>query len=238
MLSYLERFLRKIKNFIENENNIRQNTHNKVRRGESMEFNNTKTYQNLLNSFAGECMAGMHYQSLADKALNLGYVSLSNELKKIAKNETMHAKQMDKFILQYGGEKNNVIISSGYPTGSETLENGLRRAIESENNEATKIYISYAHDARVEGYEDVAKLYELIANVEKIHVEKFSYLSKAFESEMLYKSKTEKVYTCSMCGHTFKSYEAWDKCPLCESSQGLVEIEYPCEEKNEKLKND
>ena len=51
-----------------------------------MQFNQTETYKNLARSFAGESQAGMRYQLVAQTAMQEGYKTLSDQIKKIAKN--------------------------------------------------------------------------------------------------------------------------------------------------------
>lgn len=198
-----------------------------------MEFKETKTYTLLARSFAGECMAGMRYQFLSDLATQQGYATLASQLKILAKNETMHAKRFMQYILQNAGEQKNIEICAGYPFDGETLESGLKGSVEAEKNEA-RIYNEFADVAESEGFEDIANTFRLVSIVEEEHKNKFAYLYKAFVDGSLYKSAEKKLYRCSNCGHTYEDYEAWTICPLCQSSQGFVEIDYPCENKNEK----
>jgi len=55
------------------------------------EFKKSQTYFNLARSFAGECQAGMRYQLMAKIAMQEGLFKLSDLIKNIAKNETVHA---------------------------------------------------------------------------------------------------------------------------------------------------
>lgn len=198
-----------------------------------MEFKETKTYTLLARSFAGECMAGMRYQILSDYATQQGYSSLATELQTLAKNETFHAKRLMQLILTHANECKNIDICAGYPFDGETLESGLKGAIDAEKNEA-RIYLEFADIAQSEGFEDVANTFKHMSAVEQEHKNKFAYLYKAFVDASLYKSTEKRLYRCENCGHTYEDYEAWTICPLCRSSQGFVEINYPCEIKNEK----
>ena len=58
-----------------------------------MQFEKTETFINLAKSFAGESQAGMRYQLIAQAAMTEGYKTLADEIKKIAKNETVHARR-------------------------------------------------------------------------------------------------------------------------------------------------
>ena len=98
-----------------------------------MEFNQTKTFKNLTAAFAGECQAGMRYQMIAQKALMQGYKTLADEIKTIAKNETMHAKTFFDFILENGAACPNAEVAGGFPFEGDTVENGLIAALNAEN---------------------------------------------------------------------------------------------------------
>ena len=65
-----------------------------------MQFEKTKTYQNLASSFAGECQAGMRYQMIAKLAMQEKYKTLSDAIKTIAKNETLHATQFFNMMIE------------------------------------------------------------------------------------------------------------------------------------------
>ena len=65
-----------------------------------MQFENTETFKNLARSFAGECQAGMRYQMIAKLAMQEKYKTLSDTLKTIAKNETLHATQFFNKIIE------------------------------------------------------------------------------------------------------------------------------------------
>ena len=60
----------------------------------------TKTAENLLKSFAGECQAGMRYQMIAKLAIKEGLKTLSDAVRTIAKNETLHATQFFNKIIE------------------------------------------------------------------------------------------------------------------------------------------
>ena len=58
-----------------------------------MDFQQSKTKENLARSFASECMEGARYQFLAKMAQQQGYEYLSNLVRTIAHNEMAHAQQ-------------------------------------------------------------------------------------------------------------------------------------------------
>ena len=123
-----------------------------------MQFENTETFKNLARSFAGECQAGMRYQMIAKLAMKEGLKTLSDTIKTIAKNETLHATQFFNKMIEKTGSRENVSFDAGYPFHMGTLEESLKFAAADEHSEMEEIYPSFAITAKNEGFEDVAAL--------------------------------------------------------------------------------
>ena len=192
-----------------------------------MHFDETQTYLNLARSFAGESQAGMRYQLIAREATAQGYIALADEIKVLAKNETVHARRFFEELTKRGEKLVNIVIDAGYPYHTGNLCEMLRLAAEDERNEHEKIYPAFAKIAADEGFKDVSALFTLIATVEKHHEQIFTYLHEAMESGNLYKNESPILYVCKECGHMHTLKEAWTICPLCKSSQGFVALHLP-----------
>ena len=195
-----------------------------------MQFCETQTYNNLARSFAGECQAGMRYQLIAREATAQGYIALADEIKTIAKNETVHARRFFEELTKRGGNDiDNIDLDAGFPFHTGNLVEALRLAAEDEKVEHERNYPEFAKVATEEGFADVAALFTMIAKVEKHHEQVFNYLHEAMESGNLYKNESPILYICKECGHKQTLKEAWDVCPLCKSSQGFVALHIPYE---------
>lgn len=194
-----------------------------------MQFQQTETYKNLARSFAGESQAGMRYQLVAQTAMQEGYKTLSDEIKKIAKNETVHARRFFEMLTEKGGNADNILLDAGYPFQAGTLAEGLDFAAMGEKSESTEIYPKFAKIAEDEGFKDVAALFRLISDVEKQHEIIFQYLRDAVREGTLYKADKPMVWICSECGHMHVGKEPWKICPLCKMEQGYVELHLPFE---------
>lgn len=194
-----------------------------------MQFRDTQTYLNLARSFAGESQAGMRYQLVAQAAMKEGFKTLADEVKKIAKNETVHARRFFELLTENGGNADNIVLNAGYPFQAGTLVEGLRFAAMGEESESTEIYPSYAKIAEEEGFKDIAAVYKMIAEVEKQHNILFNYLHDGVKKGTLYKSDSPVLWICSECGHTHVGKEAWKVCPICQKEQGYVELHLPFE---------
>ena len=194
-----------------------------------MQFEKTETFKNLARSFAGECQAGMRYQMLAKLAMNEKLKTLSDALRTIAKNETLHATQFFNKIQEKAGSCDNIEFDAGYPFHAGTLVEGLKFAERDEKDESEDIYPTFAQTAQKEGFNDIAALYRMVADVEQQHKIIFNYLANAVKSGTLYKSDKPLLWICSECGYMHVANEAWKICPLCKAEQGYVELHLPFE---------
>ena len=194
-----------------------------------MQFENTETFKNLARSFAGECQAGMRYQMIAKLAMQEKMKTLADTIKAIAKNETLHATQFFNKIIEKSGSRENISFEAGYPFHLGTLEEGLKFAAQDEHNEMEEIYPAFAVTAKKEGFEDIAALYRMIAEVEGQHQIIFQYLHDGVRNGTLYKSESPILWICSECGYMHVASEAWKVCPLCKAEQGYVDLHLPFE---------
>ena len=136
-----------------------------------MDLKGTKTEANLMAAFAGESQARNKYTYYASKAKKDGYVQIANIFEETAANEKEHAKIW--FKLLHGG---------AVPS---TIEN-LKDAAEGENYEWTDMYAQFAKDAREEGFDDIAALFEGVAAIEKEHEERYRKLLKNIEDAVVF----------------------------------------------------
>ena len=194
-----------------------------------MQFDKTETFKNLARSFAGECQAGMRYQMIAKLAMKEKLKTLSDAIRTIAKNETLHATQFFSKIIEKSGSRDNIEFDAGYPFHMGTLEEGLKFAAMDERSETEEIYPSFAETAKKEGFEDIAALYKMVAAVEEQHKIVFQYLHDAVRKGTLYKCESPILWVCSECGYMHVGNEAWKICPLCKSEQGYVDLHLPFE---------
>ena len=117
----------------------------------------TKTEENLMHAFAGESMARNKYTYYAAKAKEEGYEQISNIFLETAHNEMQHAKLW--FKLLHEGEV------------ADTMTN-LKDAAAGENGEWTDMYATFAAQARAEGFNRIAVLFEMVGNIEIEHEER------------------------------------------------------------------
>ena len=120
-----------------------------------------------------------------------------------------------------------ILYDAGYPFHFGTLTENLAFAALDERSEHEEVHPAFAREAREEGCEEAAALFERVAGVEKEHEIVFSYLRDALKEGTLYKRDKPTLWICSECGYRAATKEAWKVCPLCKAKQGLVEIPLP-----------
>lgn len=165
-----------------------------------MELKGSKTEKNLLAAFAGESQAHTKYLYYASKAKKDGYVQIGNIFEETAKNEKEHAKIW--FKLLHNGEVP--------PT-----TNNLTDAAAGENYEWTDMYKGFAQDAKAEGFDHIAFLFEEVGKIEKEHEERYRKLLSNINEEVVFSKDHDVIWICSNCGHIVIGKKAPDVCPVC-----------------------
>ncbi len=174
-----------------------------------MNLSGTKTEKNLMEAFAGESQARNKYTYFASKAKKEGYEQIAAIFLETADNEKEHAKLW--FKLLNGGEVGT------------TVEN-LKSAAEGENFEWTDMYDRFAKEAREEGFDYIAGLFEGVAKIEKEHEERYRKLLDNVENGLVFSKDGDKIWKCRNCGHICIGKEAPEICPVCAHPRAYFEI--------------
>lgn len=168
----------------------------------------TKTEMNLLAAFAGESQARTKYTLYSSKAKKDGYVQIASIFADTAANEKEHAEIWYK------------LLNDGIGT---TLDN-LKDAAKGENYEWTDFYAGFAKDAKEEGFDDIAALFEGVAAIEKEHEERYRKLAANIEGDKVFSKDTDVVWQCANCGHIYVGKQALKVCPVCDHSQAYFQV--------------
>ena len=174
-----------------------------------MELKGTKTEKNLMAAFAGESEARNKYTYYASKAKKDGYVQIAALFEETAANEKEHAKIW--FKLLHDGAV------------GPTAEN-LEDAAQGENYEWTDMYPSFAKEAREEGFEQIAALFEAVAAIEKEHEERYRKLLANVQGGLVISRDEDPIGQCSNCGHIVVGKKAPEVCPVCAHPQSYFQI--------------
>ena len=165
-----------------------------------MNLKGTKTEKNLQAAFAGESQARNKYTYFSAVARKEGYVQISKIFEETANNEKEHAKIW--FKLLQGGQL------------GDTISN-LKEAASGENYEWTDMYATFAKEAREEGFDKIAFLFEEVAKIEKQHEERYLKLMQNIESGEVFERTPKVVWECGNCGHSVEAEKALEVCPVC-----------------------
>ena len=111
----------------------------------------------------------------------------------------------------------DVVPESITEVGS-TLEN-LKAAAASEDEEVG-VYLSYAKTAKEEGFPAIERHFRQIAEIEKVHADRFDRFARLLRDNKLFVSDVETGWICLNCGHVFTGKQAPAKCPVCSHDQG------------------
>ena len=174
-----------------------------------MELKGSKTEKNLMEAFAGESQARNKYTYYASKAKIEGYEQIADLFLETADNEKEHAKLWFKLL-----HDNDV---------PSTIEN-LKDAASGENFEWTNMYERMAKEAREEGFERIAFLFEEVAKIEKEHEARYLKLLENVENGLVFSKDGEKIWKCRNCGHIVIGKSAPEICPVCAHPKAYFEI--------------
>ena len=173
-----------------------------------MEFEKSRTWANLMSAFAGESQARTKYENYARKASEQGYEQIAAIFQETADNEKEHAKLHFKALSGIG----------------DTLAN-LLAAAAGEHEEWTEMYPRMAKEAREEGFNDLAVMFEGIAKVEAEHEKRYRELAKNVEDGTVFAKGGKLFWKCRNCGAVFELDKAPEKCPVCQHPQAYFEIQ-------------
>lgn len=169
----------------------------------------TKTEANLKAAYAGESEATNKYTYYASKAKKDGYVQIANIFEETAGNEREHAKLW--FKLLHDGAV------------PDTLTN-LADAAAGENYEWTDMYATFAKEAREEGFDRIAELFDGVAAIEKEHEARYRKLLKNINEGIVFSREGDRIWQCLNCGHIHIGKDAPKVCPVCAHPQAYFEL--------------
>ncbi len=167
----------------------------------------TKTEKNLMDAFAGESMARNKYTFFSSKAKKEGYIQISNIFAETAANEKEHAELWYKLFAGIGSTMDNLVSAAG-----------------GEHYEWEDMYPRMAKEAREEGFEDIARLFDGVAAVEKLHEDRYKKLADNVKNGVVFERDVEVEWKCSNCGHRFVGKEAPTVCPVCAHAKAYFEL--------------
>ena len=173
-----------------------------------MELKGSKTEKNLMEAFAGESQARNKYTYFASVAKKEGFEQMAEIFLKTAENEKEHAKMWFKEL--HGG-----VVPS-------TIDN-LIDAANGENYEWTDMYDRMAKEAKEEGFDHIAFLFEEVGKIEKEHEARYKKIIENINNELVFSSEGDTIWVCRNCGHIVVGKKAPEVCPVCAHAKSFFE---------------
>lgn len=136
------------------------------------DFRESETLKNLMRAFAGESQARNRYTFSASLAKKEGLPVVESVFKFTAGQEKEHAEIFYNYLKDMKGE--TIFIDGGYPVDiyDRSLDL-LKAAHHNEYEEYQDVYKTFGEIAKDEGFNQIASTFHMIAEIEKVHGDRF-----------------------------------------------------------------
>ena len=169
-----------------------------------MELKGSRTEANLYSAFAGESQAMVKYRIFSEKAKQEGYEGIAEIFQETSQNEQAHAAIWLRYI--HGGNL------------KDTASN-LSDAQQGEHFEWTSMYADYAKIAKEEGFDEIARRFEMAGNIEKRHDGRYQKYLDEVNQKSVFKKQQAVQWICTNCGFVYAGESAPQTCPVCSYPQ-------------------
>lgn len=158
---------------------------------ENKKMGENKTYDNLMDAFAGEAQANRKYLAYAKKAEKEGHLNAAKLFKAASDAETIHALK-------------HFEVAGKVHSTTENLKDGFA----GETHEYKEMYPPFVEQAEAEGNKAAVITFKYAMQAEEVHAGLYQDALDNIESkeEVFY-------YLCPVCGNIEKYVP--DKCPIC-----------------------
>ncbi len=186
----------------------------------NVDFMDSKTRENLMRAFAGESQARNRYTFAASAARKEKLEAVARVFEFTADQERAHAKVFYDLLLPSAGQ--NIAIDGNYPIDlSDKTLDLLKAARHNEYEEFEHDYAAFAEIAHREGFDLIGGQFQLIAQIEKTHGDRFGLLAELLEKGTLFgEDNHQEVWMCLNCGEIITASLAPQVCPVCRHGQG------------------
>jgi rubrerythrin len=101
----------------------------------------------------------------------------------------------------------------------------LAAAAAGEHEEWTEMYKRFAEEAKAEGFDEIARKFAAVAEVERHHEERYLKLAKNIASGEVWVRVGKNKWQCRNCGAIIESESAPEKCPVCDHPKAYFQLE-------------
>ena len=174
-----------------------------------MDFQQSQTFKNLQTAFDWEVNVSTTYSIYGDTARQEGYIQIGNIFDIISRNEKEHARIWMR-------KMNNGTLPD--------TQESLRHCAELELYSGNQLYREFARVAREEGFDDLASLFNGVANIELNHNSIFTRNLSNVEANQVFCKEETTLWICMQCGNILSGNCAPDICPICGYPQGYYRL--------------
>lgn len=184
-----------------------------------VQFKESQTKINLMKAFAGESQARNRYTFAAEEAREQGLYAIQQVFLFTAEQERAHAERFYDLLKDLSGE--TIEICAGFPIDKQdTVEGLLDAAQHNEYEEADDVYLAFGNTAKEEGFMEVASAFFQIAEIEKIHGDRFGQISEMLKDGTYFETPESEKWMCLNCGHVHVGKRLPGVCPVCRHEKG------------------
>lgn len=184
-----------------------------------VQFKESQTKINLMKAFAGESQARNRYTFAAEEAREQGLYAIQQVFLFTAEQERAHAERFYDLLKDLSGE--TIEICAGFPVDKQdTLEGLLDAASHNEYEEADDVYQAFGKIAKEEGFLEVASAFFQIAEIERVHGNRFSQISEMLKDGTYFETPESEKWMCLNCGYIHVGKRVPGACPVCRHEKG------------------
>ena len=86
------------------------------------------------------------------------------------------------------------------------------------------MYATFAKEAKEEGFDKIAYLFEAVGEIEKEHEARYRKLAGNIEEGIVFSREGDTIWQCSNCGHIHIGKKSPEVCPVCDHPQAYFLI--------------
>jgi len=86
------------------------------------------------------------------------------------------------------------------------------------------MYPEFAKVAKEEGFDDIAALFTMVADIERAHEERYKKLLANIENGVVFSKDGDVLWQCFNCGHLVFGKNAPQMCPVCQHPQSYFRV--------------
>lgn len=185
----------------------------------AINFETSKTRENLMRAFAGESQARNRYTIAAEAAREQNLFAINQVFLFTADQERAHAERFYDLLKSEAGT--TIQIDGAYPVDHfESVTELLKAASHNEMEEFEDVYPAFAKVAEEEGFDEVAFTFSQIAKIEAVHGKRFGLLADILEKGLYFEDIKNREWMCLNCGHIYVGNVVPQMCPVCRYDRG------------------